>query len=138
MHMKSAVFKNALVGVLTIGLCVLSGCFQWTEDSQGSLKSAGLPGLPIWQSKAPPAPVKPTDLGFTPEQASKLGGEVLVMPTANSQAMRYQFYQVGENHCEGDLKKMLADRAQQNATDPPPYCTENPTQPTMKGNAFVF
>jgi hypothetical protein len=136
--MKSAGLRKVLSGVLVVGLCVLSGCFEWTEDSQGNLKSAGLPGLPIWQSKAPPAPMKPTDLGFTREQASKMGGEVLVMPTANSGAMRYQFYQIGQNHCQDDLKKMLADRAQQNATDPAPYCTENPTQPSMKGNAFAF
>ena len=80
----------------------------------------------------------PTDLGFTPEEASKLGGEVLVMPTANSKGLRYRFYQVGQNHCQDDLKKMLADRAQQNVTDPPPYCTDNPTQPQVKGNALVF
>jgi hypothetical protein len=136
--MESSGLRKAWLGVLVVGLCVLSGCFEWTEDSQGNLKSAGLPGLPIWQSKAPPAPVKPTDLGFTPEQASKMGGEVLVMPTANSGAMRYQFYQIGQNHCQDDLKKMLADHAQQNATEPAPYCTENPTQPSMKGNAFAF
>ncbi|MBF6558789.1 MAG: hypothetical protein IVW56_00765 [Candidatus Binataceae bacterium] len=82
--------------------------------------------------------MNPTDLGFTPEEASKLGGEVLVMPTANSKGLRYRYYQIGQNHCEDDLKKMLADRAQQNMTDPAPYCTDNPTRPTMTGNALVF
>jgi hypothetical protein len=136
--METVGVRRALLGVLIVCLCILSGCFQWTEDAQGNMQSAGLPGLPIWQSKAPPAPMKPTDLGFTPEQASKMSGEVLVMPTANSRGMRYQFYQTGQNHCADDLKKLLADRTQQNATDPAPYCTVNPTQPSMKGNAFVF
>ncbi len=80
----------------------------------------------------------PTDFGFTPEEASKLGGAVLVMPTANSRVFRYKYYQNGQNHCQDDLKKMLADRAQQGATDPEPYCTDNPTAPAPTGNAFVF
>jgi len=40
--------------------CVLIGCFQWTEDPNGSLRSVGVPGLPIWESKKPPAPMTPT------------------------------------------------------------------------------
>ncbi|HVC44472.1 MAG TPA: hypothetical protein VND20_06600 [Candidatus Binataceae bacterium] len=130
--------KRTLLVVLLACLCALSGCFQWTEDAQGNLQSAGLPGLPIWQSKAPPAPMNPTDLGFTPEEASKLGGEVLVMPTANAKGLRYRYYQIGQNHCQDDLKKMMADRSQQDATDPAPYCTDNPTQPPMKGSALIF
>jgi len=130
--------RQMLLGALVASLCVISGCFQWTEDSQGKLQSAGLPGLPIWQSKEPPATVKPTDFGFTPEEASKMSGEVLVMPTANSGGMRYKFYQTGENHCQDDLDKMLAERAQLNSSDPAPYCTDHPTQPPAKKNAFVF
>lgn len=29
---------------------VTAGCFEWTEDSQGNLKSVGLPGLPVWKA----------------------------------------------------------------------------------------
>ncbi len=130
--------KFAALSALVACLFVLSGCFQWTEDSQGNLESAGLPGLPIWQSKKPPAPMRPTDFGFTPEQAAKMGGEVLVMPTANSRVMRYQFYQTGQNHCQDDLKKLLADRARNGEAGPAPYCTDHSTMVPGKSNAFVF
>jgi hypothetical protein len=133
--MKAVIVWRAL---LVTSLCVFSGCFQWTEDSQGKLQSAGLPGIPIWQSKAPPAPINPTDFGFTQEEAAKMSGAVLVMPTVNSGMMRYKYYQTGQNHCEDDLKKLLADRAKRNSTDPAPYCTDNPTRPALKGNAFIF
>lgn len=34
--------------------CVLtSGCFQWTEDSAGTLQSVGLPGVPVWKNPDP-------------------------------------------------------------------------------------
>jgi hypothetical protein len=130
--------RLAILGILVACLCVFAGCFEWTEDSQGNLQSVGVPGVPIWQSKEPPTLMKPTDLGFTPEEASKLSGPVLVMPTANSRAFRYRYYQTGQNHCQDDLNKMLADRAQQNATGPAPYCSDNPAAPANTGNALVF
>jgi hypothetical protein len=86
--MKVVIFWRAC---LVTSLCVLAGCFQWTEDSQGKLQSAGLPGIPLWQSKAPPAPINPTEFGFTREEASKMSGAVLVRPTTNSGMMRYKY-----------------------------------------------
>jgi len=82
--------------------------------------------------------MKPTDLGFTPEEASKFGGPVLVIPSATSRGWRYRYYSSEQNRCQEDLKKMLDDRARENATDPAPYCTDNPTAPPIKGNALVF
>jgi hypothetical protein len=35
-----------------LALAILSGCFSWTEDSQGNLKSFGLPGVPVWTDKS--------------------------------------------------------------------------------------
>src|SRR5665213_1531642 len=36
-------------------LLMVAGCFEWKEDSQGNLKSFGVPGIPLW--KASPSPV---------------------------------------------------------------------------------
>jgi hypothetical protein len=36
-------------------LLMVAGCFEWKEDSQGNLKSFGVPGVPLW--KASPSPV---------------------------------------------------------------------------------
>jgi hypothetical protein len=138
MAKRESLLRRALLAALVTCLCLLGGCFEWTEDSQGNLQSVGVPGVPIWQSKSPPTPLKPTDLGFTSEEASKISGPVLVMPTANSRTLRYRFYQTGQNHCQEDLDKMLTERAQQNATDPEPYCTDNPTAPSAGGNAGLF
>src|SRR5713101_882621 len=38
------------IGVLA--LAILCGCFSWSEDSQGNLKSFGLPGIPVWTDKS--------------------------------------------------------------------------------------
>jgi hypothetical protein len=119
--------------------CVLAGCFQWTEDQQGNLQSVGVPGLPLWKSKTPPAPIKLTDMGMTPEEASKVSGPVLVLPPDQStKAYRYKYYPTGHNNCPQDLARLLSDRASSNAAGDPPYCTETPTAPSAKGNAFVF
>jgi hypothetical protein len=123
----------------TICCCALAGCFTWTEDTHGNLQSVGVPGLPIWQSKTPPAPMTPSEMGFTPEEASKISGPVLVEPpNPPVKVYRYRYYQVGHNNCQEDLQQMLADRAASNATGPAPYCTNNPSAPTMKGNALIL
>jgi len=97
-------------------------------------------GIPVWKANESATPLNPTEFGFTPEEASKLGGLVLVEPpTPPSKNWRYRYYQNGQNHCEEDLKKILADRAQHNVTGPEPYCTDKPTSPpTVRGNAFLF
>ena len=78
-------------------------------------------------------------MGFRPEEASKISGPVLVEPpNSSNQVYRYRYYQTGHNNCGEDLQKMLADRAAGNATGPAPYCTDNPSAPPIKGNAFVF
>jgi hypothetical protein len=133
------VSKRAVLVVIAICCCALAGCFEWTEDSQGKLQSVGLPGVPVWKSKTPPAPIKLTDMGFTPEEASKVGGPVMVLPPDQSvKSYRYKYYQAGSNNCQQDLQKLLAERAANNATGDPPYCTQTPTAPPVKGNAFVF
>jgi len=125
--------------VVAICCCALAGCFQWTEDQQGNLQSVGVPGLPIWKSKTPPAPMKLSDMGFTPEEASKVSGPVLVRPPDQSlKVYRYKYYPTGHNNCQQDLAKLLAERAASNATGDAPYCTGTPTAPPSKGNAFIF
>jgi len=49
-------------------LLMAAGCFEWTEDSQGNLKSLGVPGIPLWKASPTPAlaqnesaPVNDTD-----------------------------------------------------------------------------
>ena len=130
--------RRAVLVVVAICCCALAGCFSWTEDQQGNLQSVGLPGVPIWKSKTPPAPISLTDMGMTPEEASKVSGPVLVLPPDQSiKTTRYRYYQTDHNNCQQDLAKLLAARAS-DATGDPPYCTETPTAPLSKGNAFVF
>jgi hypothetical protein len=108
--------------------------------------------VPLWKSKTPPAPLTPTEAGFSPEEASKVSGSVLVEPpTSSVKVYRYKYYPTGHNNCQEDLKRMLADRAS-NETGPEPYCTDNasstpltvpptsssPMPPAVKGGAFVF
>jgi hypothetical protein len=132
------ILKRASLVAAVICCCALAGCFDYTEDPQGNLQSVGVPGVPLWQSKKPPAPITPTELGMTPEEASKMSGPVLVMPPdQSSKATRYRFYQTGQNNCQQDLAKALADRPS-SATGDPPYCTETPTAPAAKGSAFIF
>ncbi len=131
--------RRAVLVVAAICCCALAGCFQWTEDQQGNLQSVGVPGLPIWQSKKPPAPINLTDMGLTPEEVSKVSGPVLVLPPVPPvKVTRYRYYQTGQNRCQEDLKKLLADRAASDATGQAPYCTETPTAPPSKRTAFVF
>lgn len=128
-----------LAALVLICACALSGCFEWTENSQGNLQSVGLPGIPIWKSSAPAPPLTPTDVGFTPAEAAKIGGLVLVEPpTPPSRIYRYRFYPAGHNNCESDLKKLLAQRSQSGATGSAPYCTDKPTGPGVQGNGFFF
>ena len=130
--------RRAVLVVVAICCCALAGCFSWTEDQQGNLQSVGLPGVPIWKSKTPPAPISLTDMGMTPEEASKVSGPVLVLPPDQSiKTTRYRYYQTDHNNCQQDLAKLLAVRAS-DATGDPPYCTETPTAPVSKGSAFVF
>src|ERR1700733_12865643 len=107
--MERGTMRTAILGGLLVGLCALAGCFEWTQDSQGNLQSVGLPGVPVWQSSAPPPPVSPSTLGYTQEEAAKMSGPVLVMPTTAG-PYRYRFYQTGQNHCVEDLEKLLAER----------------------------
>src|SRR6267142_549130 len=131
--------KRATLLVMTFCCCALAGCFQWSEDSQGNLQSVGVPGVPIWKSSKPPAPINLNEMGFTPEEASKVSGSVLVLPPVPPvKATRYRYYQTGHINCQNDLQKMLADRAETGATGPAPYCTDNPVAPPSKGTAFVF
>ncbi|MFZ2062400.1 MAG: hypothetical protein WAU82_15420 [Candidatus Binatus sp.] len=155
--------RRAVLVVVAIWCCGLAGCFEWTEDPHGNLQSVGLPGLPVWKSKTPPAPMTPAEMGYTPEEASKMGGPILVEPPNGSVKMyRYRYYQTGQNNCQQDLQKMLAERAASNATGAAPYCADSsgaplassasasspsasspsasapPPAPTAKGNEFVF
>jgi hypothetical protein len=128
--------------VATLLLCItgLPGCLEWSQDSQGNLQSVGLPGVPVWQSSAPPPPVSPSTLGYTQEEAAKMSGPVLVMPTTAG-PYRYRFYQTGENHCAEDLAKLLTERANNTYVNgPAPYCTNQPTMPPAQksGGAFGF
>jgi hypothetical protein len=152
------VVKRAILVVIAIGICVLAGCFEWTEDPHGNLQSVGLPGVPVWKSKTPPTPMTPAEMGYTPEEAAKISGPILVEPPdASAKNYRYRYYQTGHNNCQEDLQKILADRATSNAAGPLPYCTDtasasssssspasDPSQsvpaspPAAKGGAFVF
>jgi hypothetical protein len=117
-------------------LCLFAGCVQWTQDSQGHLQSVGLPGVPVWQSSAPPPPVSPTQLGFTPDEAAQMSGPVLVIPSASG-AYHYRFYQGGQNHCAADVQKLMAARAVNPTNDPAPYCSDKLTAPTAKTGSFM-
>jgi uncharacterized protein YkwD len=41
--------------IIGLSFALLMGCFEWTEDSQGNLRSVGVPGLPVWQAQPTPA-----------------------------------------------------------------------------------
>jgi hypothetical protein len=152
------VLRRAILVLVAICCCALAGCFEWKEDSQGNLQSVGLPGLPVWKSKARPAPPSPADMGMAPEEAAKVSGPILVLPPDQSSKLtRYRYYQTGQNNCQQDLAKILADRAASNATGDAPYCTQTtstttqssqnmqssqpaqaPAPPASTGNAFIF
>ena len=127
--------KTFLAGLM-ISVMTLAGCFEFTQDSQGNLQSVGLPGVPVWKSSTADAPLT-TELGMSPEEASKMSGPVLVLPTAAG-PYRYRFYQTGNNQCEQDLQKIMAQRASMPTSDPMPYCTDHPTKPPSQGNFFLF
>ncbi|MGC2442572.1 hypothetical protein [Candidatus Binatus sp.] len=129
--------RRAVLVAVAICCCALAGCFEWTEDSNGQLKSVGLPGIPVWQAKKPSAPNGLTDMGLTPDQASKVSGPVLVVPPDSSnQLTRYHYYETGQNNCQQDLAKLQTGNG--GAGGQAPYCTETPAAPPSKGTAFVF
>jgi len=67
----------------------------------------------------------PAEMGYTPEEAAKISGPILVEPPdSSSKTYRYRYYQTGQNNCQEDLQKMLAARAASNATGIAPYCTD--------------
>lgn len=138
--MREGVFlRRAVLLLVTLCLCVLAGCFSWTEDQNGKLTSFGLPGVPVWTAKKPPPPQGLTDTGLTPDQASKVSGPVLVVPpTQPDQPPQYRYYETGQNNCQQDLAKLQAERGANASGGPSPYCTETPPTPTTSGNAFVF
>ena len=145
--------ERGLVSLIRVALAVvvvcciaLAGCFSWSEDQDGNLKSFGLPGIPVWKAKEPGPPTGLTDTALTPAQAAQVSGPVLVVPPDQSTALtRYHYYQTGQNNCQQDLAKAMADRAASNSTGPAPYCTGTPSAetpsasaPAAKGSAFVF
>ena len=134
-----AVVRRVALVVVAICCCALAGCFQWTEDQQGNLQSVGVPGTPLWKSKTPPAPIKLTDMGLTPEEASKVSGPVLVLPPDQSaRATRYRYYPTGHNNCQQDSREAAGGQGGEQCHRGCAYCTETPTPPPSKGTAFVF
>lgn len=153
--------RRAVLIVVAVCLCALAGCFSWTEDQNGNLQSVGLPGVPLWKSKTPPPPPTPAQMGYTPDEASRLSGPILVEPPdASVRTYRYRYYQTGHNNCQEDLQKILAARAP-DASGLAPYCTDTssassasapsaPSEPVppesvpaappppVQGSAFVF
>ena len=131
--------KRAALVVVAICCCALAACVEWTEDQNGQLKSVGLPGVPVWQAKKPPPPQGLTDMALTPDQASKVSGPVLVVPPDQpNEPTRYHYYETGQNNCQQDLAKLLAEKGGSTSSGQAPYCTETPAAPTSKGTAFVF
>ena len=133
-YRPKAGLARALTFTLLLGLCGMAGCLGWT-DPQGNLHSVGLPGIPAWQSQATPAPLNPTDLGMSADEAAKMSGQVLVEPPDSTSRMwRYRYYPKGQNRCEVDLQKMLEERAQLGIGGADPYCSEHPPAPTASVN----
>jgi hypothetical protein len=133
----TSILRRAALVVVAICCCALAGCFSWTEDQEGNLKSVGLPGLPVWQAKKPGPPQGLTDMALTPDQAAKVSGPVLVVPPdQTSHLTRYRYYETGQNNCQQDLAKLQAENG--GAGGQAPYCTETPAAPASKGAAFVF
>ena len=133
---KGVTMRIAISRALLLCLCLLAGCFTWTQDSQGNLRSVGLPGVPVWQSSAPPPLISPTQMGFTPDEAAQMSGPVLVIPSASG-AYHYRFYQTGQNHCAADVQKLMASRDATPTNDPAPYCSDKPTEPAAKTGNFM-
>jgi hypothetical protein len=134
--------RQLVLAMLLIAISTFAGCVEWTRDPGGNIRSVGVPGVPLWESKAPPAPMTPAALGMSPEEAAKMSGLVLVMPPdpPKSPDFRYRYYQTGQNHCEEDLKAFLYTRTQTGATGPAPYCTNTPPAPvaSQKGSFLLF
>jgi hypothetical protein len=45
-----------LAFITAVSLVLAAGCVEWTEDSQGNLRSIGIPGVPVWKAQASPTP----------------------------------------------------------------------------------
>ena len=133
-QLRRTSLQRALTIAVLLGLCAMVGCFEWTEDPQGNLRSVGLPGLPVWQSKATPAPLPPTDMGISPDEAAKMSGPVLIEPPDSTSRMwRYRYYPTGQNRCQVDLQKILEERAQAGIGGADPYCADHPAAPSASG-----
>ncbi|MGH7812526.1 MAG: hypothetical protein ACREQI_00785 [Candidatus Binataceae bacterium] len=116
-----------------IFMLALAGCFGWSEDSQGNMRSFDLMGAPVWQSSAPAPALNPTEMGMTPEEAARMGGPVLVMPPDSGyQGWRYRWYPKGNNHCQTDVQQLLEAPQWADAAGQKPYCTEHPTEPANR------
>jgi len=119
--------KRSLLVAVAACCCLLAGCVEWTEGPNGNLDSVGLPGLPVWQAKEAGSSSMSTapDIEISQTGTGDLGGPVLVIPPAESgKVARYRYYEASDNHCEDDLKKMLADRAP-GASGSQPYCSDS-------------
>jgi hypothetical protein len=128
--------QRALTIAVLLCLCIMVGCFEWTEDPQGNLRSVGLPGIPVWQSHATPAPPSPTEIGLPPDEAARASGPVLVEPPDSTSRMwRYRYYPLGQNRCQIDLQKMLEERAQLGVGGADPYCSARPSGASAGGKA---
>ncbi len=127
---------RSIGAVLLIGLLGLAGCVEWTQDSQGHLQSVGLPGVPVWQSSAPPPAVTPTQLRIRPRCGGANERAGCWLPSASG-AYHYRFYQNGQNHCAEDVQKMMAARGAIASSDPAPYCSDKPTEPPARGGSFM-
>jgi hypothetical protein len=48
--------RGRLLLVALLASALAAGCFEWTEDPQGNLKSVGVPGVSVWKAKDQPTP----------------------------------------------------------------------------------
>jgi hypothetical protein len=128
---------RTVLGLVLLCTFLLAGCFEWTEDPQGHLQTVGVAGATVWKTSAEPHVMTPTDVGFTPDEAAKMSGPVLVQPVSPTQN-RYRFYPTGQNHCEEDLQKLLAQRGLLNSPQMAPYCTDKPIAPSVHGSGMIF
>lgn len=132
--------KRSLLIAVAACCCLLAGCFEWSEDQNGNLQSVGLPGIPVWQAKVAdsssmsPAP----DIEISQTGTGDLGGPVLVIPPDGlGKVARYRYYEASDNHCEDDLKKMLAEKGF-GASGSQPYCSDAASVMPEKSASAAF
>ena len=63
----------ALLCCTALVMITAGGCFEWTEDSQGNLKSVGVPGIPIWKAKT-------ADTNSQPDTADSADAAAFINP----------------------------------------------------------